>query len=282
MPRPAGLRGALTSQGSGSPLATAELAPAQTRKDVAQVFCGLLRVSVDGRLPCVAFLSAHKELLDTLTHGCAAAAAPPPSRAVAANTRAPSPPPRSYERADTALITGSMLREAVKVESLCQCAPAQAPAPRPPSRHPPLFGPHAAPPRYLLESPSMFEVLAYTDVSTFEVASDAFLTFKELLTRHPALTSAFLLAHSQPFFDAYNSKLLASQNYVTRRQSIKARPDTRGARLSSALTRPPYTAAGRGVDERGQRGGHDAVHRQRAAPDAGDEPAARPLPLHPV
>lgn len=46
--------------------------PPQTRKDVAQVFCGLLRVSVDGRFPCVAYLSAHKELLDTLTHGCAA------------------------------------------------------------------------------------------------------------------------------------------------------------------------------------------------------------------
>ena len=83
--------------------------------------------------------------------------------------------------------------------------------------------------RYLLESPSMFEVLAYTDVSTFEVASDAFLTFKQLLPSHPALASSFLLAHSEPFFDAYNSKLLASQNYVTRRQSIKARAALRAA-----------------------------------------------------
>lgn len=115
-----------------------------------------------------------------------------------------------------------MLREALKVESLCQCAPGPRArrAARPAARC--AFWREAHPGRrYLLESPSLFEILAYTDVSTFEVASDAFLTFKELLTRHPALASSFLLAHSEAFFDSYNSKLLASQNYVTRRQSIK-------------------------------------------------------------
>ena len=56
---------------------------------------------------------------------------------------------------------------------------------------------------------------------TFEVASDAFLSFKELLGRHPELTTAFLAAHSEPFFRAFNSELLESRNYVTRRQSLK-------------------------------------------------------------
>ena len=84
----------------------------------------------------------------------------------------------------------------------------------------------------------MYDLLAFTDVSTFEVASDAFLTFKELLGRHPNVTTAFLLAHSEAFFTAYNSKLLASQNYVTRRQSIKASPAAPGLG-QRALTPPP-------------------------------------------
>lgn len=84
---------------------------------------------------------------------------------------------------------------------------------------------------HLLESPSFYRLLECTDVATFEVASDAFLSFRELLTRHPALTSTFLLAHSEPLFASYNSKLLASTNYVTRRQSLKAR------------RQPPHTCA---------------------------------------
>ncbi len=91
-----------------------------------------------------------------------------------------------------------------------------------------------------------YELLAFTDVETFEVASDAFLTFKasalpprlvaclarahhrfgcaqELLTRHAGLASDFLLKHSDQFFQVYNAKLLKSENYVTRRQSLKVR-----------------------------------------------------------
>jgi len=46
----------------------------QTRKEVAQVFCGLVRVAVDGRSPGVAYLVAHKELVVQLTKGCGVAA----------------------------------------------------------------------------------------------------------------------------------------------------------------------------------------------------------------
>ena len=42
---------------------------AQTRKDVAAVFSGLLRTSVDGRQPCLAYLEEHRDLLVTLTKG---------------------------------------------------------------------------------------------------------------------------------------------------------------------------------------------------------------------
>jgi hypothetical protein len=117
-----------------------------------------------------------------------------------------------------------------------------------------------------METPVFYHLLASTDVTTFEVASDAFLTFKarggrtaallrasctlrtllrsssrvrkrctltrrqntetraqEVLSRHGTLTSAFLLDQTAPFFTAFNEKLLKSTNYVTRRQSLKAR-----------------------------------------------------------
>ncbi len=76
----------------------------------------------------------------------------------------------------------------------------------------------------MLEAPVFYDLLAYTDVTTFEVASDAFLTFRELLCKHGALTTDFLLAQSEPFFATFNKSLLESKNYVTRRQSLKARP----------------------------------------------------------
>lgn len=41
----------------------------QTRKDVAAVFSGLLRTSVDGKQPCVAYVQENVELLVTLTKG---------------------------------------------------------------------------------------------------------------------------------------------------------------------------------------------------------------------
>ena len=75
--------------------------------------------------------------------------------------------------------------------------------------------------RYLLEHTVFYELLAFTDVETFEVASDAFLSFRELLTRHGVLTQEFLGAHGDEFFRAFNSQLLKSTNYVTRRQSLK-------------------------------------------------------------
>jgi hypothetical protein len=43
----------------------------QTRKDVAQVFSGLLRRTVDGNQPGADYLVRHKDLLDTLVKGCA-------------------------------------------------------------------------------------------------------------------------------------------------------------------------------------------------------------------
>jgi calcium binding protein 39 len=52
------------------------------------------------------------------------------------------------------------------------------------------------------------------------VGSDAFATFKDLMTRHKTLSAQFFSVNFDDIFTKYN-KLLISENYVTRRQSLK-------------------------------------------------------------
>lgn len=52
------------------------------------------------------------------------------------------------------------------------------------------------------------------------MASDAFATLKDLFTRHKELASQFFTAHYDQVFGKYD-RLLISENYVTRRQSLK-------------------------------------------------------------
>lgn len=63
-----------------------------------------------------------------------------------------------------------------------------------------------------------FEV--YVHLPNFEVGSDAFASFKDLLTRHKTLTAQFFTTRFDQVFTAFNG-LLTSENYVTRRQSLK-------------------------------------------------------------
>ncbi|KAG1678300.1 hypothetical protein FOA52_013921 [Chlamydomonas sp. UWO 241] len=74
--------------------------------------------------------------------------------------------------------------------------------------------------RTVLYSPMFMEFFDKVQVANFEIASDAFSTFKDLLTRHKATVAAFLQEQYTPFFAAY-MKLLQSSNYVTKRQSLK-------------------------------------------------------------
>ncbi|KAL8952618.1 MAG: hypothetical protein Q9222_001492 [Ikaeria aurantiellina] len=55
----------------------------------------------------------------------------------------------------------------------------------------------------------------------FEISTDAFTTFRELLTRHKQLVAVYLEKNFDLFFDRYNSVLVQSSSYVTKRQSIK-------------------------------------------------------------
>ncbi|KAL2914340.1 Hym1p [Polyrhizophydium stewartii] len=80
-------------------------------------------------------------------------------------------------------------------------------------RHEPLA-------KAVLESQQFWRFFEFVELSTFDVASDAFATFKDLLTRHKLLVARFLEARYDEFFARYTN-LLNSSNYVTKRQSLK-------------------------------------------------------------
>ncbi|CAG0899334.1 unnamed protein product [Darwinula stevensoni] len=98
-----------------------------------------------------------------------------------------------YEQQEIALNCGTMLRECCRYEALC---------------------------KIILYSDDFYNFFKYVEVSTFDIASDAFSTFKELLTRHKMLSADFLENNYERVFSHYQG-LLNSENYVTRRQSLK-------------------------------------------------------------
>lgn len=98
-----------------------------------------------------------------------------------------------YDNKEIAVNCGNMLRECIKFPTLA---------------------------KYILESASFELFFKFVELPNFDVASDAFSTFKDLLTKHPDIVSNFLSAHYDEFFDRYEA-LLTSSNYVTRRQSLK-------------------------------------------------------------
>ncbi|KAG8385836.1 hypothetical protein BUALT_Bualt03G0086600 [Buddleja alternifolia] len=113
-----------------------------------------------------------------------------------------------YENTDLALHYGAMLRECIRHQSVA---------------------------RYVLESEHMKKFFDYIQVPNFDIASDAAATFKELLTRHKSTVAEFLSKNYEWFFAEYNSKLLESANYITRRQAIKLLGDILLDRSNSAV-----------------------------------------------
>uniref|UniRef100_A0A158R4K9 Non-specific serine/threonine protein kinase n=1 Tax=Syphacia muris TaxID=451379 RepID=A0A158R4K9_9BILA len=74
--------------------------------------------------------------------------------------------------------------------------------------------------RVVLNNSILYSFFSYVEASSFDIASDAFATFKDLLTRHRSLCAKFFETNYEQFFKNYQ-KLLLSKNYVTRRQSLK-------------------------------------------------------------
>lgn len=98
-----------------------------------------------------------------------------------------------YDSPEVALNCGMMLRECL--------------------RHEPLA-------KTVLLSEEFYNFFRYVDLSTFDIASDAFASFKDLLTRHKIMCADFLEKNYDRVFTEYE-KLLHSENYVTKRQSLK-------------------------------------------------------------
>ncbi|XP_010252674.1 PREDICTED: putative MO25-like protein At5g47540 isoform X1 [Nelumbo nucifera] len=113
-----------------------------------------------------------------------------------------------YENSDIALLYGAMLRECIRHQSIA---------------------------RYVLESENMKKFFDYIQLPNFDIASDASATFKELLTRHKSTVAEFLTKNYEWFFAEYNSKLLESSNYITRRQAVKLLGDILLDRANSAI-----------------------------------------------
>uniref|UniRef100_A0A2P2ISI0 MO25-like protein At5g47540 n=1 Tax=Rhizophora mucronata TaxID=61149 RepID=A0A2P2ISI0_RHIMU len=89
--------------------------------------------------------------------------------------------------------------------------------------------------RYVLESEHMKKLFDYIQIPNFDIASDAQATFKELLTRHKSTVADFLLRNYDWFFQEYDSQLLASANYLTRRHAVKLLGDMLLDRSNTAV-----------------------------------------------
>eukprot|EP00730_Choanoeca_flexa_P002095 TRINITY_DN10910_c0_g1_i4.p1 TRINITY_DN10910_c0_g1~~TRINITY_DN10910_c0_g1_i4.p1 ORF type:complete len:324 (+),score=133.94 TRINITY_DN10910_c0_g1_i4:118-1089(+) len=101
---------------------------------------------------------------------------------------------RGYESPDIAMSTGMMLRECIKHEPLAKIV--------------------------LLSEELFYPFFGYVQMSQFDLAADAFASFKDLLTKHKILAAKFLEDNYDKFMTEYD-KLLNSENYVTKRQSLK-------------------------------------------------------------
>ncbi|GLT46251.1 hypothetical protein SLA2020_200220 [Shorea laevis] len=113
-----------------------------------------------------------------------------------------------YEDNDIALTYGAITRECIRHQSIA---------------------------KYVLESDHMKKFFDYLRIPNFEIVSDAQATFKELMTRHKSTVAEFLSKNFDWFFEEYNSKLLESSSYITRRHAIKLLGDMLLDRTNSAV-----------------------------------------------
>jgi calcium binding protein 39 len=137
----------------------------EARKDAAQICSFLLRQK---QQEAVEYVERNQEILQLLVKG--------------------------YEDQEVALNTGSILRECIRHQQLCE--------------------------RVLMTATLFEPFFEYVQLATFDVASDAFATFKLLLTKHKQMCAKFLEQNFDRVFAKYNV-LLESKNYVTKRQSLK-------------------------------------------------------------
>ena len=124
---------------------------------------------------------------------------------------------RGYDRRESAMPCGGILREALKYDAIAALLLYDEPMedgktldlgsvnPDLPSSGNGVF----------------WKFFGWIDKGAFEVSADAFNTFREILTKHKPLVATFLQTNFDAFFSKYNTMLVQSESYVTKRQSIK-------------------------------------------------------------
>ncbi|KAG6885017.1 hypothetical protein C0993_006542 [Termitomyces sp. T159_Od127] len=98
-----------------------------------------------------------------------------------------------YENEEIALNTGMVLKEMLRHEQLA---------------------------KILLYSDQFYKFPHYIETTTFGISCDAFANLKETLTRHKPMVAEYLDKNYDRFFSSFTT-LILSNNYVTKRQSLK-------------------------------------------------------------
>ncbi|KAF2795343.1 Mo25-domain-containing protein [Melanomma pulvis-pyrius CBS 109.77] len=124
---------------------------------------------------------------------------------------------RGYDRRESAMPCGGVLREALKYDAIAALLLYDEPTPDGKTRDLASVNP---------DLPSTGEgvfwrFFDWIDKGAFEVSADAFNTFRDILTKHKSLVAAYLQTNFEIFFSKYNQILIQSESYVTKRQSIK-------------------------------------------------------------
>ncbi|CCH42544.1 Calcium-binding protein [Wickerhamomyces ciferrii] len=138
-----------------------------SRKDVATLFTTLLRRQIGSRSPTVDYLVSKPNIINLLLKG--------------------------PEVPDVCLITGGILRDCLKIETLTNV---------------------------VLHDPIIWKYFEFSQRGTFENMTDSFQTLNDTFTIHKKLVADWFNLYSTEFILHLN-KLIASTNYVTKRQSIK-------------------------------------------------------------
>ncbi|KAF1356397.1 Mo25-like protein [Delphinella strobiligena] len=120
-----------------------------------------------------------------------------------------------YDRRESAMPCGGILKEALKHDAVTALI---------------LYDEPSGPPLDLgsidTSQPSsgqgvFWKFFDWIDKSLFEVSTDAFDTFRQILVRHKPIVAKYIDTNFELFFEKYNNILIKSESYVTKRQSIK-------------------------------------------------------------
>ncbi|KAJ9196944.1 hypothetical protein DTO166G4_2111 [Paecilomyces variotii] len=172
------------------------LLPFESRKDTQTIFSHILRFkhpqSTNGDPPVISYIVHNRP--EVIVELC-----------------------RGYEYSQSAMPCGTILREALKFDVIAAIILYDQSAEGEPAIR--LSDLQAG----IVQSGEgvFWKFFGWIDQGSFEVSADAFTTFREILTRHKTLVSGYLATNFDLFFSRYNSILVQSDSYVTKRQSIK-------------------------------------------------------------